>query len=233
MFYTTLKISTSLTDLKLQILKKIISSLMITCLFTSCGDDNNDRVGISEITYSEQFYKGDQRGFALHHGEKFTGTMVSLYFGDKDNKDKTLGFFAQELSFYKDGLLYRYEVHSTRDTLLQDFKMKNGDVYKISELLSQKVDSDSLIYFNKNGRVSDKCAVIWKDGKYFKNGIFQRFDDDGKLFEEILYDMDVEKLSKTFHDNGKLKLEISYDNERNRTRKDFDENGKEIKEYWE
>lgn len=206
---------------------------MITYLFTSCGDDNNDRVGISEITYSEQLYKGDQRGFALHNGEKFTGTMVSLSYGNNDNKDKTLGLFAQELSFYKDGLLYRFEVHSTRDTLLQDFKMKNGDVYKISELLSQKVDSDSLIYyFNKNGSVSDKCAVIWKDGKYFKNGIFQRFNDDGKLFEEILYDMGKEKLVKQFDDNGKLKREILYD-KGNRTIKDYDDNGKEIKEYWE
>lgn len=213
-------------------MKKIISLLMITCLFTSCGDDNNDRVGISEITYSEQLYKGDQRGFALHNGEKFTGTMVALNYGNNDNKDKTLGIFAQELSFYKDGLLYRFEVHSTRDTLLQDFKMKNGDVYKISELLSLKIDSDSLISYNRNGTISEKSAVIWKDGKYLINGIHQSFNDDGKLFQTILYDKGKEKLIKTFRDNGKLKREILYD-KGNRTIKYYDDNGKEIKEYWE
>jgi hypothetical protein len=143
-----------------------------------------------------------------------------------------LGVFVEDLSFYKDGFLYRLEEHSTRDTLLQDFKMKNGDVYKISKLLSRKIDSDSLIcYFNKNGSISDKYSVKWINGIYFKNGIYQKFNDDGKLVQTILYDMGNEKLSRTFHDNGKLKLEISYDNKRNRTRKDFDENGKEIKEY--
>ena len=116
-------------------MKKIICLLVLTCLFTSCGDDNNDRVGISEITYTDGEYP---TGIALHNGVRFTGTVVSLSHGDNDNKDKTLGLFAEELSFYKDGLLYRIEEHSTRDTLLQDFKMKNGDVYKISKLLDCK-----------------------------------------------------------------------------------------------
>ena len=212
-------------------MKKIICLLLITCLFSSCGDDNNDRVGISEITYTDGEYP---TGIALHNGVRFTGTVVSLSHGHNDNKDKTLGLFVEDLSFYKDGFLYRLEEHSTRDTLLQDFKMKNGDVYKISKLLSRKIDSDSLIcYFNKNGSISDKYSVKWINGIYFKNGIYQKFNDDGKLVQTILYDMGNEKLSRTFHDNGKLKLEISYDNKRNRTRKDFDENGKEIKEYWE
>jgi hypothetical protein len=172
-------------------MKKIIYSLVIAGLFISCGDNSN-RVNINEITYSD--------GFALHNGDKFTGTVVQL--GDRSDRDK-----AQVLTFYKDGISYGFERHSTLDTLLIDFKMENGAVYKISELLSWKVDSDSSITYYRNGKINGKCAVIWEDGNYYYNGFDQSFNEDGKLDREVLYD------------KGKI-ISTKY----------FDENGKEIKE---
>lgn len=167
-------------------MKKIIYLLMMTGLFFSCGDNNNN-VNMKEITQSD--------GFAMINGEKFTGTGVII--------DKRKTNYVKELIYYKNGLANGYERYSrSNDSLVKEFKMKNDRVYKISKK-EIEITSDLFTSYYDNGNIRQKAGVIWIDGKWNFDGKGEHFSENGKKDAEFVMNKGKEVSKKLFDENGK------------------------------